>query len=163
MRQPTTKDFAEYFQLALEVGLCRENDIEAWADKMIAESSASTPDWLLNLSIDKEASKRRLLDAVPGKSDLPTVWNLVLARLGLAARTKQFTGEQVVRILFRWVINQQVPKEHESAVYVLDDGFDGIKEGWYSLDKFKKDFEGFFKPFRTYESLVPQTNLQTSP
>lgn len=158
MRQPTTKDLAEYFRLALEAGLCREKDIEAWADKMITESNTDIPDWLLNLSIDQEVSKNRLLDAVPGESDQTTVWNLVLAHLGRASKAKLMTKERVVRILFRWQLERKIPKDHEGEVYGLDDGFDGIKEGWNTLRKFEEYFAEFFEPFRAFENLIPESN-----
>jgi hypothetical protein len=162
MRQPTTKDLAEYFRLALEAGLCRENDIEAWADKMIADCKSDLPDWLLNLSIDGEASKNKLLDAVPGKSDPDTYWNLVFAHLGRAARANLLTEERIVRILFRWQLDRKIPKEHEGEVYGLDDGFDGIKEGWNSLEKFHQYFAEVFAQFREFENLIPQTDSKLS-
>jgi len=162
MRQPTTKDLAEYFRLALEAGLCSEKDIEAWADKMIADCKSDVPDWLLNLSIDGEASKNRLLDAVPGESDPGTYWNLVFAHLGRAAQVKLLTEERIVRILFRWQLNRIIPKEQEGEVYGLDDGFDGIKEGWNSLEKFRQYFAEFFAQFREFENLIPQTDSKLS-
>lgn len=162
MRQPTTKDLAEYFRLALEAGLCRERDIEAWADHMIADCKTNIPEWLLNLSIDQEASKNKLLDAVPGESDLKPVWNLVQAHLGRATPAKLLTEECVVRILFRWQLERKVQKEHEGEVYALDDDFDGIKEGWNSPEKFRQYFVELFEQFRAFEHLVPQTNSKQS-
>ncbi len=162
MRHPTTKDLAEYFRLALEAGLCGEKEIEAWADKLITESNGGIADWLLNLSINQEASKSRLLDDVPSESDTTTVWNLVLAHLGRAAHAKQLTEERVVRILFRWQLERRIPKEYEGEIYGLDDGFDGIKEGWNSLDQFQKYFAEFFEPFRAFEHLIPQANSKAS-
>jgi hypothetical protein len=155
MRKPITKDFAEYFQLAFEAGLCREKEIENWADKMIIETDSPTPKWLLNLSIEGEISKNKLLEVVPGETDKITVWNLLLARLGIANRKKQLNREQIVRVLFRWAVNREIPKPFLNGAYRLDDSFDGMKEGWYSEDQFVKDFEDFFVPFRSFESSLP--------
>jgi hypothetical protein len=159
MRRPTIKDSAEYFRRALEVGLCRESDVEAWADKMIAESNADIPTWLLDLSIGGENSKAKTLGAVPGEPDNLTVWNLVLAHLGKASRAGRFSREQVVRVLFRWAVNREIPSPMLSAAYRLDDGFDGAREGWYSEGQFVQDFEGFFDQFRSAERLLPETAL----
>jgi hypothetical protein len=159
MRQPTTKDLAEYFRLALEAGICREKEIEAWADKMIVESNSPTPDWLLNLSIERETSKRKLLESVPGESDKITVWNLVLSRLGVANRLKQFTREQIVRVLFRWAVNREIPNSYFTEAYRMDDSFDLMKQGLYSENQFVKDFEDFFVPFRSFELSLPKFNL----
>jgi len=163
MRNPTTKDFAEYFRLALEAGLCRENEIESWADKLIVETSSRTPDWLLNLSIDRELSKNRLLQEVPGEADQITVWSLLLARLGIANRIRQFTRGQIVRVLFRWAVNREIPNQFCNGAYRLDDSFDGIQEGWYSEDRFIKDFEDFFVPFRSFQSFLPHSTLKALP
>jgi hypothetical protein len=160
MRQPTIKDLAEYFRLALEAGLCREIEIEAWADKMIIEANSPTPDWLLNLSIERERSKTKVLESVPGESDQISVWNLVLAKLGIAARTKQMSQERVVRILFRWAVDRVMPEEYVSWAYTLDDGFDGHKAGWFFKSQFDKDFEDFFLRFQSLEPLLPEPTLQ---
>jgi hypothetical protein len=155
MRKSTTKEFAEYFRLALEAGLCREKEIESWADKMIVETNSPTPNWLLNLSIERETSKNKLLEAVPGQADKITVWKLLLARLGVANRNKQLSREQIVRVLFRWAVNREIPKPFSDGAYRLDDSFDGMKEGWYSEEQFIKDFEDFFVPFRSFELSLP--------
>ncbi|HKS38112.1 MAG TPA: hypothetical protein VJW76_13025, partial [Verrucomicrobiae bacterium] len=152
MQKPTTKDYAEYFRLALEAGLIREAEIEQWADKMIVEISSATPDWLLNLSIDREASKGRLLEVVPGETDKTNSWNLLLAHLGIAARTNRFKREQVVSMLYRWAIAGVIPEEHLSAAYALDAGLDGIKAGWFSERQFEERFEAFFRQFRSFET-----------
>ncbi len=159
MRDPTTKDFAEYFRLALEAGLCREDEIESWADKMISEASSPLPDWLLNLSIESAMSKNKLLQEVPGEADQITSWSLLLSRLGVANRTKQLTREQIVRVLFRWAVNREVPDPFFRAAYRLDDLFDGVKSGWCTEDRFIEDFEDFFAPFRAFERCLPQLTL----
>ena len=165
MRKPTTKDFAEYFRLALEAGICRENEVESWADKMIVETSSPTPDWLLNLSIESAISNHKLLEAVPGEADQPTVWNLLLARMGIANRTKQLNRGQIVRVLYRWTANGEIPSQFYNQASRLDDSFDGIQiqYGWCSEDKFIQDFEHFFAPFSSFESFLPQTTLQALP
>jgi hypothetical protein len=155
MRKPTTKDFAEYFRLAFEAGLCREKEIKNWADKMIIEKSLPTPDWLLNLSIEGETSKNKLLEAVPGKADKNTVYNLLLARVGITNRAKKFSRVQIVQMLFRWAIDKIIPEKNVNSVYVLSEGLDGISEGWNSEHQFVKDFEDFFVPFRSFESSLP--------
>jgi hypothetical protein len=160
MRNPTSKDFAEYFRLALEAGLCREHEVESWADSMIVETSSPLPDWLLSLSIDRETSKRKLLESVPGEADKITVWNLLLARFGIGSRTKQLSREQIVRVLFRWAVDREMPRPYYSGAYRLDDSFYGMKDGWYSENQFMKDFEDYFVPFRSYEALLPQISLQ---
>jgi hypothetical protein len=158
MRKPTVNDLAEYFRLTVEAGLRSEKDIEVWADNLISDSLSPIPEWLLNLSIDREASKARLLKAVPGKQDTETVWNMVLAHLGLAARTQKLTEERVVRILFQWQLNRVIPKEYEGGVYGLDDACDGIKVGWNTLKNFQQYFSEFFEPFRRFEELIPKLN-----
>jgi hypothetical protein len=158
MRQPTVKELAEYFRLTLEAGLRPEKDIEVWADNLISDSLSPIPDWLLNLSIDREACKARLLDAVPGQRDMETVWRMVLAHLGLAVRTRKLTEERVVRILFRWQLDRVIPKDYEGGVYGLDDAFDGIKLGWNTLKNFQQYFAEFFEPFRRFEELIPKLN-----
>jgi hypothetical protein len=155
MEKLTTKDFAEYFRLALEAGLCRENEIEKWADKMIIETNSPTPKWLLNLSIERETSINKLLEAVPGKANENSVWNLLLARIGIANRAKQLSRKQIVGILFRWAVDRTIPEKYWPDAYKLDDGFDGIQAGWYSEKQFMKDFEDFFVSFRSFESLLP--------
>jgi hypothetical protein len=159
MRKPTTKDFAEYFRLAFEAGLCRDKEIESWADKMIVETNSPTPKWLLNLSIERETSKNKLLEAVPGESDKITVWNLLLARLGIANRAKQFSRVQIVRWLYRWAVDKTIPEKYVTSAYILDDSLDGINEGWNSENQFVKDFEDFFVPFRSFEKFLPQSTL----
>ncbi len=160
MRQPTTKDLAEYFQLALEAGLCPENEIESWADKMIVEASSPTPGWLLNLSIERDTSKSKLLEAVPGEADKHTAWSLLLSRLGVANRTGQLSREQIVRALFRWAVNREIPDPFFTGAYRLDDSLDGTKEGWNSEEQFIKDFEDFFVPFRSFEKSLPSPTFQ---
>jgi hypothetical protein len=161
MRQPTIKDKAEYFRRILEVGLCREQDIEAWADKMIVENKDTIPNWLLNLSTDGEASKTRLLNAIPGEFDALTVWNLVLSSLGMATRLGNLSRDQVVRVLFRWAVGSELPDQFKEEAYKLDDGLDGIKAGWFSESQFIEDFEKFFEQFRSTEPSLPQMNLKT--
>jgi hypothetical protein len=160
MREPTTKDIAEYFRLGLEGGLCRENEVESWADKLIAETSSPTPNWLLNLSIDSEASENKLLQGVPGEADQITAWSLLLARLGLANRTKQFNREQIMPMLSRWSVNHEIPKPIRSEVSGLFQRCDVFLEGWNSENQFIKDMEVFFARFRPFEPSVPQSTLQ---
>jgi len=160
MREPTTKDFAEYFRLALEASLCRENEVESWADKMIAETSAPIPGWLLNLSTESQASKSTLLQEVPGEADLITTWSLLPARFGGANRAKQFSPEQIVKVLFRWAASGEMPKPFISKACQLDAGFDGMEAGWYSEVQFTKDFEDFFRQFRSFEPYIPQSAFQ---
>jgi hypothetical protein len=162
MRNPSTKDFAEFFRLALEAGLCRETEIENWADKMIVESSSPIPDWLINLSTDRENSNNKLLEFVPGEPDQIAAWSLFLARLGLADRTKKLNRDQIVSILFRWAVISAVPKPFSKAAYNLAQMFDGVSEGWYSEDQFIKHFEDFFAPFHSFESSLPQSTLHAS-
>lgn len=158
MRKPTVKDLAEYFRLTVEAGLRPEKDIAVWADNLISDSLSPVPEWLLNLSIDREASKARLLAAGPGQPDMETVWSMVLAHLGLEARKQKLTEVHFVRILFRWQKNQMIPKEYESAVYGLDDACDGIKVGWNTAKNFQQYFAEFFEPFRSFEELIPKLN-----
>jgi|SRR5271170_6845977 len=160
MRQPTTKDFAEYFRLALEAGLSRETEIEAWADAMIVETKSPIPDWLLNLSIERETSKSKILESVPGEVDKITVWNLVLAKLGAAARAEKINREQVVRQLFRWAVERILPKEYVPRAYTLDDGYYGTRSGWFLVSQFEKDFTEFFRNFQVYENLLPEFILK---
>jgi hypothetical protein len=163
MRQPTTKDLAKYFRFALEAGLCREEEIETWADKMIVEASSPTPEWLLNLSIERDTSKSKLLEAVPGEADKITAWSLLRSRLGVAKRTGQLSREHIVRALFRWAVNREIPDPFFRGAYRLDDSFDGTKEGWNSEEQFIKDFEDFFVPFRSFEMSLPQSIFQSPP
>lgn len=155
MHQPTTKDFAEYYRLALEAGLCRDTDIEAWADKMIVESEVEMPEWLLDLSTNGQTSKANQLGSVPGQADSQQVWNPFLAGLGRAVRLQKLTGEQVVRVLFRWAVNREIPEPFFYEAYRLDDSFDGICEGWNSESQFLKDFRDFFSQFRPFERFLP--------
>jgi hypothetical protein len=129
---------------------------------MIAESTGKVPTWLLNLSIGEEPAKAGFLRAVPGEPDGPTVWNLVLAHLGKSNRVGHFSREQVVRVLFRWAVNREIPNPFFSEAYRLDDGFDGIKQGWYSEKEFVEDFDAFFGAFRSVEDLLPNLSPQTS-
>ncbi len=163
MRQPTTKDLAEYFRLALEAGLCREKEIETWADKMIVEANSPTPEWLLKLSIERDTSKSKLLEAVPGEVDKLTAWSLLLSRFGVANRNRQFSREKIVRALFRWAVNREIPDPFFTRAYQLDDSFDGTKEGWNSEEQFIKDFEDFFVPFRSFEMSLPPSTFQSPP
>ena len=165
MRKPTTKDVAEYFRLALEAGLCRENEIEDWADRMIAETNSPAPDWLLNLSIESEASRNKLLEAVPGEADQIAVWSLLLARFGIANRTNQLSREQIVKVLYRWERSGELPDQFYNQVDRLDDSLEGTKHGhgWCSEDQFITRFEHFFAPFRSFESFLLQSKLQTLP
>ncbi len=153
--KPTTKDFAEYFGLALEAGVCHEEEIEAWADKMIIETASPIPKWLLDLSMEEEPGKNRLLDAVPGEADKLVVWHLVLARLGIAYRTKQLSREKAFKTMYRWVAACKIPEPFSKQVQRLDDGLDGVKQGWYEEKQVIKDFEGFFDKFRAFELLLP--------
>jgi hypothetical protein len=161
MRQPTVKDEAEYFRRVLEAGICQDSNIEAWADKMIVENNNAIPTWLLALSTDDETSKSKLLGDVPGEYDAVTVWDLVLARLGMATRLDKFSREQVVRVMFRWAVGREIPTQFITAAYKLDDGLDGIKEGWYSENQFLEDFEKFFEQFRSVEACLPPTSINS--
>ena len=160
MRQPTTKDFAEYFRLTLEAGVCLETEIETWADAMIIETTSPIPDWLLNLSIERETSKFKILESVPGIADEITVWNLVLAKLGVAVRAQKIDQERIVRQLFRWVVERVLPEDYTSMAFTLDDGYDGVQEGWFLLSQFEKDFAEFFRTFQVYEKWLPEFNLK---
>ena len=162
MREPTTKDIAEYFRLALEAGLCHENEVESWADTMIAETSSPIPDWLLKLSVEKETSKNALLQAVPGVANELTLWSLLLARISIANRVKQISREQILSVLNDWSLtrNREIPKPICGDFYGLFQSFDGVEEGWHPEEKFIKDVEDFFVQFRSFEPFVPQSTFQ---
>jgi len=160
MRNPTLKDISEYFRLALEAGLCREKEIECWADNMIIETSSPTPDWLLKLSIERETTKGKLLESVPGMADTTTVWNLLLARLGIGNRTKQFSRAQIVGVLYCWAANGKIPSSFFAGTYKLDNSYYGRGEEWYVEDQCIKNFENFFEPFRSFETFLPLSTLQ---
>lgn len=155
MLKPTTKDYAEYFRLSLEAGLCREDEIESWAYKMIIETNPPVPNWLLSLSTDGEISKNKLLQSVPGEADQNVTWSLLLARLSTAYRAKHFSRIQIVEVIFRWISAGVIPSQFLQGAAKLDQSLDGMIDGWGSEDQFIKDFEDFLVPFRSFQSLLP--------
>jgi hypothetical protein len=160
MREPTTKDLAEYFRLVLEAGLCREDEVENWADSIIVKTGSPLPDWLLNLSVERETSKNKLLQVVPGEADELTAWSLVLAQLGVADRAQELSREKILCLLNRWALDCEIPNPFCKAIYKLDYSFDGMMEGWHSENQFIKDFEDFFEQFRAFELFLPQPTLK---
>ncbi len=156
MKQPTTKDLADYFTLALEAGLCVEAEVTAWADQMIVENTTAMPGWLLNLSTDVEVSKAMLLSAVPGFSNKQLVWSILFAQMSRLIRAKKFSREHLVRSLYRWEVDGVLPKQYSNEVYALDDGLDGIKSGWHTERAFTEDCNKFFSKFEPFDSFIPK-------
>lgn len=162
MEQPTQKDLAEYFRLALEIGVRVDAEVEAWADEIIVKWGGEIPTWLLGLSSEQDESKRKLLEAVPGTAVEMVVWNLVLARLRRAVTKNELSHEQVVNILYRWVLAKAIPDVYSGAANTLDNVLFGAKDGYYSREQFLERFDRFFLPFRDYEALLPKEHERTA-
>jgi hypothetical protein len=60
-----------------------------------------------------------------------------------------------VEVIFRWISAGVIPSQFLQGAAKLDQSLDGMIDGWGSEDQFKKDFEDFLVPFRSFQSLLP--------
>jgi hypothetical protein len=151
MRRPTIKDIAVFYDRALESELCRESEIVEWADSLIVDFQHPIPDWLLELSTNRDGTKASLLAEVPGESDEDTVWNLISVRLSQGYRNGYFTNQVVVRRLYLWTISEELPDELAATVYQLDHDYGGVVDGWNFVGKFESDLNRFLSRFQMAE------------
>ena len=162
MCQPTIKDSAEYFRLSVEAGVRSESEVVTWADQMISGNDADLPDWLLELSTNKYATISRLLREVPGDSNQAIVWKMVLAGIGRTKQTGKLSREQVVRIIYRWAVNEELPDEYIRDGYRLDDQWELVVSGFATESQFEKDVDEFFEQFIEFEEFIPDSYLKTT-
>jgi hypothetical protein len=82
---PSLKHYADYFSMGLEIGLCSQTEIAAWADRLI-EPDDRPPIWAIELATS--TSKHlvdvvHLLNVVPGVRNPEISLRLLIAKLGI--------------------------------------------------------------------------------
>jgi hypothetical protein len=103
--QPSLKQYADYFCMALEVEVCSRAEIINWVDCLI-EQSEHLEDWMIDLSTSQN---KHILDIchilrdVPGTANLDISFRLLVAKLEKLYPTVSPDQWQLLRNLYQLV------------------------------------------------------------
>jgi hypothetical protein len=138
---PSLKHYADYFSMGLEMGLCSQAGIAAWADRLI-EQDDRPPDWAIELATS--TSKHlvdvvHLLNVVPGARNPEISLRLLIAKLGMVHpillpdndRFAQPEHSRLLNLLCRLVSPwEDFPNDIVGRVYGIDCDLDCVEQGY---------------------------------
>jgi hypothetical protein len=138
---PSLKHYADYLSMGLEIGLCSQAEIAAWADRLI-EQDDRPPDWIIELATSPSkhlVDVVHLLNVVPGAQNLEISLRLLIAKLGmvhpiLLPENDRFAQPELSRLLNRLYHlvspDQNLPDEIVGRVYGIDCDLDCVEQGY---------------------------------
>jgi hypothetical protein len=138
---PSLKHYADYFSMGLEIGLCSQAEITAWADRLI-EPDDRPPDWMIELATS--TSKHlvdvvHLLNVVPGQRNQEISLRLLIAKLGIVHPILLSEGnwltqpehhrliDRLCRLVSPW---ENFPDDIVGKVYGIDCDLDCVEQGY---------------------------------
>ena len=153
--QPSVKDTAEFYALALGYGLADCREVLRWGDNLI-EQEGKPASWLIDLSLVKEDSPADAvtsLHSAPGSiaDFVPTKMLLVRARKFW--RQGKFGSSQIGPLLVQLVQLGLLPPEFVVDAYRIDDGFDLARSNAWPRERAETALDEFFGKLTAFEHL----------
>lgn len=105
----TLRHYADYFIIALEIGLPVKGEIIAWADNLILETSEPLM-WIINLSTSQKKSVRdtiNILQEVEGERELNLSFKLVVAKISILYPSVSFDDLDFFFRLYIWFVEHE--------------------------------------------------------
>lgn len=116
--QPSLKNYADYLSMGLEIGVCSQDDVVAWADRLIEESDRPEL-WMIELSTGRSKhilDVQHWLQVVSGTSSLEVSFKLLIAHLQRHYPTVQPEQVRLLSKLYFWE-RSDLPEEWKDYLY----------------------------------------------
>jgi hypothetical protein len=129
----TLREEAEYYRIALAMGLIDAEMVVAWADRTIA-ALPEPPIQVVDVALSggrREFEIMDLLKLVPGGGDLTAVAHQVLALFGQRFRSGEFELEAAVEKLSAYAAWATISEDEQVRASNFDDFLYGVKHGQY--------------------------------
>lgn len=163
--KPRLKDYAQYFKMSWQLGICSHSEIIAWVDRLI-EKSEHLEDWMIDLSTSvgkKEQNTIYLLDSLQGTVNFEIVFRLLIAKLGLVKpvllpENNRFVKPEDSRLLSNlYVLVQKyddLPEEIRSNIFQVYCTMDYVDEGYMEWSIIQQNYEQLLSAGNQYKALL---------
>ena len=161
-RQPSRKDFAEFYRIGLRLHLLQPHDVELWVDRALQsdEKIAWPLTELVHASNLASSARDELLGEIPGESNKFLPGYLVLSLVQRQFRKGDITLETSIRVARDLGTVGSLPATVFQAVDSLDDGLQLAQSGTYgSIEDIRRETEQFLSQFETFVALLPPINV----
>jgi len=131
--KPSWKQYADYFRMGLELGVCSHTEIINWADRLI-ETSEKPEDWMIELATSQNQhilDVLHILQNVSGLADLDISFQLLMTRLGKQIPTISPKDTKLLNRLYSFV-DSEISSDFKVHLYSIDYALDflEVKSDW---------------------------------
>lgn len=152
--QPNLKQYADYFSMGLELGVCSHAEVISWVDHLIGHSE-KIEDWMIDLSTSQGGNildVLHILRGVSGMGDLNISFKLLLAKLKKLHRTISPESTKILGRLYQFV-HSEISDDFKAHLYKIDSALDWLDCGgdWSAV---KQDYEELLALGSDFKSCV---------
>lgn len=155
----TLKHYADYFIIALEIGLPVKDEIVAWADNLILNTSEPSI-WMIDLSTSHKKSFQdtiNILQDVEGQSNLNLSFKLVVAKISILYPSININNLDLFVKLYNWFLHHE---EINRNIPIIDNYTIMAVEEFYITQQELDDsyYREFINIGKDYTSYLPNTS-----
>lgn len=154
----TQKDIAQFFRLALRLGLVDTVAVERWVDSVIAAEPVVRFPFtdLACASKLRLSSVEELLGQVSGPSEDYVPGRTVLALLRRRLREGKLVAEAAIRsALEAGRVGELAESERNNADHLDDSVWLATNDTYGTLDEVRRDILEFFERYADFDQLIP--------
>ena len=154
--QITSKQYADYFVIALEIGLSIKEEIINWADNLILKSF-KPPMWMIDLSTSQKKSildTISLLKEVEGHQNLNISFRLAVAKISILYPSIDMSNIEMLFDLYAWYLEHE---EVDRDIPIIDSyTLMMIEELYITIGEINKDdYKNFITIGKGYIQYLP--------
>jgi hypothetical protein len=150
--QPDRKDMAEFFRLALRLGICDVPTVVRWADSIV-EMEPSPHVAFIELCISGSQSSAQvltLLHDVPGRAKLELPVHMLLGHASRVVKSQSFLAEELLIRLYH-LSTHSFPRSIYYRLATLEDEYALAKDGVYGVvAEVIQEFSAFLADYEAY-------------